>query len=142
MSGMSQEKAYQVAYGFPKVNSTCRTGASRMMTKDNIKTEIARLRAIKDSEAIASRDELAKYYTEAIRAAPSDLDPSSPLVQRASVDAMGNMIIYPVDKIAAAEKLTKLMGYNVAEKIDKEGISEIASILSNIKPQPLVLHNN
>lgn len=138
VEGVRQCDAYRQAYGKAGMkDKASRANAARQEAMPCIQAEIKRLQDAADCAAIATRKEILMYLTEAMRTPCSEIDEDSKLCQEV-VLTMNGKAIKTVSRMDAVKELNRMLGHYEPEKVEMEGLSEIARALSSIPSQPLV----
>ena len=114
--GMSQTDAYaeHVSKDSPYLNKSASTLAKRY--RDRIAAIIAENNAIAAAARVLTKQEAMEILTAAARMKPSEASMDNPLCEV----AMSKQGLYPkqMDKLGAVDKLAKMLGWNLAEKVE------------------------
>ena len=114
----NQAEAYRRAgYRKERTPHDIAVGASRLMTFDGIKQRISQLRAKALLCHDLNREELARFYSSVIVTPVGQVDANHPLAQSVEITDKGIKIRLP-DKNAAAAGLSRLHGWDAAERVD------------------------
>lgn len=96
--------------------------AHELAKRPDVKARIDELLQVGADDTIASRRELAQFMTRVVRTPISNVDEDSDLAQEKTVKVIGEDAtvekIRMPDKLGAAERLSKLMGYDEPEKTE------------------------
>lgn len=113
---MSQTDAYaeHVSKDSPYLNKSASTLAKRY--RDRIAAIIAENNAIAAAARVLTKQEAMEILTAAARMKPSEASMDNPLCEV----AMSKQGLYPkqMDKLGAVDKLAKMLGWNLAEKVE------------------------
>jgi hypothetical protein len=100
-----------------------------------IKERIAELKEHNARRAQMTRDELLAFYAEVIRTPADQVPPGSPVIQSYEVTEHGHKIRI-VDKAAAGAALSRMTGWNSAERLDI-GVNTLTCYLRELRAQPV-----
>jgi terminase small subunit-like protein len=120
-------EAYKLA-GYK--NSSAKANATRLMENDGIAERIGELRAQQSAKAELSRDQFRQFLINIIQAKPEQASMQNPLCEIA-MTRKGPAPVFP-DKLGAAAQLTKLTGWNSAEKVSVEAGDTLSAFLRQI----------
>lgn len=137
VQGHDRGRAYAMAYG-KAYSASCQVCASRLLDREDVRAEIARLRGMLDAEAVMSLEYKRKLLKRMVECKPDEVDGGSELVQEVLVDKEGVERVKLPDKLRAIDLDSKLAGHYAAERVEVEGLSEIAAILAGVVDEPLV----
>lgn len=102
----------------------------------DIEEEAATLSAHNKATLIATKDEILKLMTESIRAKPTDARMDNPLCEL-KMSKQGPYAAF-IEKAKAAERICKMMGYDMADKLEVAGSIKVTQedILDAVRKSP------
>lgn len=138
VQGVKQSEAYRLAYNAPlSKDKAARAHGARLEAMPCIQAEIERLQVLADKEAVATREEILKFWTRVLRTPIGEIDEGSVLCQEVTHGKFGTTT-KSVSKSDAAKELSRLLGAYEPEKVEVGGVGDFKAILDAIPDQPLV----
>ena len=133
--GKEHAAAYRSIYGASK-GATLR--AYKLRHDPRVIAHITALRERSDTKSILTQEDLAKFLSDVIRTPVGELDESSPLakeINRSESQTSSTETIKAHDKLQAADKLAKLMGWNAPDKVehDHDAGGGLAALVAQIR---------
>ena len=119
-SGMSQAEAWRVDRPNSRASSkTSHERASQLAARPEVRERIAELAKAAESRAVASSRELQEFLTRVIRTPVGAVNSLSDLAQEVESIGRKSRRIKMPSKLDAIDRLAKLLGYYVAERMEQ-----------------------
>lgn len=115
VDSLNASEAYRKVY---KAHKSPQNGdASRLLANSSVKQRITELRAQKLWEMKMDREQLAGFYGACVSTPAGEITPSHPLCQAYEEGPKGRKVRMP-DKVAAAQALARLAGWEAAQRVE------------------------
>ena len=132
-SGMTAAQAYREVTG-RRANSDVQS--VKMRKRAGVEARIQELAAENAQRAQMTREELMAFYAAVIRTPADQVPAGSPVIQAYEQDSEGRPKLRICDKVAAGAQLSKMTGWNSAERLEI-GVDTLTCYLRELRAQPL-----
>lgn len=141
LEGLERNTAAGVAYvraGYSQNGAA--EGASRLLKNDKVAAYISAEQERLSERSRIKKWQLLEFLSDVITTPVGEVDENSALVQEVTRDEVGEETVRTkikmVGKIDAVDRLVRLLGWNMPEKIEVDGVQELAAALANMRNNP------
>lgn len=115
-------------------------GASRLLKNEKVAAYIDREKEILSERMRVKKWQVLEFLSEAITTPIGEVDETSTLAQEVTRDEIGEKVIRTkikmVGKLDAIDRMAKLLGWYAPQKVEVDGVQELANVLANLRNQP------
>jgi|GEM_PF-3555952 len=134
LAGHDAATAYGLAGFAAKTPSARAVGASRMLKNANVAAYLEAKRRVMEKAADIDKTEAVMMAVKILRSAPSEASLDNPLCEVRHTSE-GPKAVFP-SKAKMMDRLAKMLGWDMPEKVEVDGVQELAKVLANMRNEP------